>query len=398
MSKSNILNRDRADRKGSDVMNFYLTEEQERLRKKVAGFANQIVAPLAPIVDKTGMIPSEIIDGARELNLFGITFPKTLGGGEAGYTGLVIAVEEIARVCASTAFAIASHIGPAEAISLFGSARQKEDYLVPLVQGKCIAAFAVTETGAGSDMTAVTTRAAQTGDNWTINGRKIFVTNADRAKLVVIAAVTEDTGRPKERMSLLLVPSGIPGFTVGSSYLKMGMRGVSNHEIFFDDCKIPLENLLGTRGNGYFQILDVINRSRIAIAALSVGIARACLESSLSYAKYRRQFGQPISKFQAIRFKLADMATQLELARLMTYKAAWLVDNKRPHRKESAMAKLYASEIASLAANHAIQIHGGAAYTTDYPQERYLRDAKLVELAEGTSEILRITIAKQLGC
>jgi len=380
-------------------VDFYFSEDQEKLRQNVVDFANQVVAPLAHIVDKTGRIPSEIIDKAVEINLLGIPFPTTFGGRGVGYVGLAIAIEEIARVCASTALVIASHIALAtEAISLFGSPRQKEDYLVPLVQGKYLGAFAVTETGAGSDMSAIATHATQSGNSWVLNGEKNFITNADRAGLVVVSAITENSGRAKERLSLLVVPSGIPGFTIGSRYDKLGMRGVSTVQIFFDNCQIPLENLLGTRGNGYFQAIQVINRGRIAIAALSVGIARACLESSLSYARKRKQFGQPLSKFQAIRFKLADMATQLELARLMTYKAAWLVDNNKPHHKEAAMAKVFASEIAVQAANQAIQIHGGAAYTTDYPQERFLRDAKLMEIAEGTSEILRITIAKQLGC
>jgi len=194
----------------------------------------------------------------------------------------------------------------------------------------------------------------------------------------------------KERMSLFLVPSGVPGFTIGSKYDKLGLRGVSTVEIFFDDCQIPEENLLGERGKGYQQALEVIDRGRITIAALSVGIARACLEASLAYARKRKQFGQPLSKFQAIRFKLADMATHVELARLMTFKAAWLLDNNKSFRKEAAMAKLFASEIATQAANHAIQIHGGAAYTKEYPVERFLRDAKLMEIAEGTS--------KRIGC
>lgn len=379
-------------------MDFYLNEEQEKLRLKVADFADQVVAPLAHIIDRTGQIPSEIIEKAVDMQLFGLPFPKAYGGSDVGYLGLVIAVEEIARVCASTAFVISSHLGPTEVISLYGSPEQKERYLSMLVQGKCLGAFAATEPGAGSDMAASSTLATQTADGWIVNGRKIFVSNADRADFMIITAVTEETGRTKDRLSLFLTPAGIPGFTVGSRYNKLGMRGVSNYEIFFDDCTIPLDNLVGKRGNGYFEVLEVLSRTRLVAAALSVGIARVCLESSLNYAKRRVQFGQPLAKFQAIRFKLADIATNLELARLMTHKAAWLLDNKKPHRKEAAMAKLFSSEIASQAANQAIQIHGGAAYTTDYSQERFLRDAKLMELAEGTSEILRILIAKQLGC
>lgn len=365
----------------------------------VAEFANQKVAPLAQIVDRTGQIPPEIIQKGTEIGLFGLPFPKAYGSEGVGYTSFVIAIEEIARICASTALAIISHTAlAAEALRLFGSPRQKEKYLAPLVQGKYLGAFAVTEPGAGSDMAGITTHATQTDDHWIINGRKTFITNADVAELVVISAITENFGRSKERLSLLLVPSGTPGFTIGSKYDKLGLRGVSTVEIFFDNCQISRENLLGTRGNGYQQALQIIDRGRITIAALSVGIARSCLEASLGYARNRTQFGTLLAKFQAIRFKLADMATHLELARLMTFKAAQLLDNNKPFRKEAAMAKLFASEIVTQAANHTIQIHGGAAYIKEYPVERFLRDAKLMEIAEGTSEIMRIVIAKQIGC
>lgn len=379
-------------------MDFSLTPEQKELKSVVADFADQVVAPLAHTVDTTGRIPSEIIDKARDLNLFGIPFPKETGGWGAGYLGLVIAVEEIARVCASTAFVITGHIGPTEILSIYGSAEQKRKYLRPLVRGECLSAFAATEPGAGSDIGATATIAQETAEGWVINGHKIFVSNADRANFTVITAVTRGRGRLKERISTFWVPSGIPGFTIGSRYNKFGMRGVSNYEIFLDNCVLPRESLIGEEGSGYDQALDALSRTRLGAAALSVGIARVCLESSLSYAAKRVQFNRALSKFQAIRFKLADMAVDLELARLMTHKGAWMLDSGIPHRQEAAMAKLYASEIASRAANQAIQIHGGAAYTTDYSQERYLRDAKLMELAEGTSEILRLTIAKQLGC
>ncbi|MDH7578253.1 MAG: acyl-CoA dehydrogenase family protein [Bacillota bacterium] len=380
-------------------MNFSLSEQHTKLRHQVADFASREIAPLAQIVDRAGQIPPEIIQKGAEMGLFGIPFPKTYGGGDLGYLGLVIAIEEIARVCASTALVIASHTSlAAEAIRLFGSSRQQEEYFVPLIQGKFLGAFAVTEPGAGSDMAGITTRAVLNNRNWIINGRKAFITNADVSEVVVVSAKTEDSGRMKERSSLFIVPGNIPGFTIGSRYDKLGLRGVSTVEIFFDDCVIPEENLLGARGKGYEQSLQIIDRGRVAIAALSLGLARACLEASLSYARNRNQFGQPLTKFQAIRFKLADMATYLETARLMTYKAAWLIDNNGSFRKEAAMAKLFASEIATQAANHAIQIHGGAAYTKEYPAERFLRDAKLMEIAEGTSEIMRIVIAKQVGC
>jgi len=376
-----------------------MSEEHKKLRQKIADFATREIAPLAQIADRTGQIPPEIIQKGAEMGLFGLPFPQAYGGGGLGYLGFVIAVEEIARVCASTALVVASHTALAtEALNLFGSPSQKEEHLVPLIQGKSLGAFAVTEPGAGSDMAGISTHATLKDDHWIINGRKAFVTNADIAGLIVFSAITENSGRAKERLSLLTVTPEVPGFTIGSKYDKLGLRGVSTVEVFFDNCRVPVANLVGIRGNGYQQALQLLDHGRISIAALSVGIARACLEASLAYARKRTQFGQPLTKFQAIRFKLADMATQLELARLMTYKAAWLLDNGKPFRKEAAMAKLHASEIATQVANQAIQVHGGAAYTKEYPAERFLRDAKLMEIAEGTSEMMRIIIAKQLGC
>jgi len=379
-------------------MDFTLSNEQINFRNKIAEFATQVIEPLAHIVDMTGKIPEEIMQKAVENKLFGIPFAKKYGGSGLGYIGFVIALEEIARVCASTALLIASHTLTAEAINLFGTPQQKETYLTALAQGKYLGAFAITEPGAGSDISGIVSRAFEKNGFWLLEGNKIFITNADIAKVIIVSAITEFSGKAKERISLFLVPSETAGFTIGSKYDKLGLRGVSTTEIFFDDCCIPKENLLGKRGKGHQQTLEIIDRGRIGIAAISIGIARACLEASLAYARKRKQFGQPLSKFQAIRFKLSDMATQVELARLMTFKAAWLLDNNKSFRKEAAMAKLYASEAATQAADHAIQIHGGAAYTKEYPIERFLRDAKLMEIAEGTSEIMRIVIAKQIGC
>ena len=252
-------------------MDFYLSTELESLRASVAEFADQVVAPLAHIVDQTGRIPAEIIEKAVDMKLFGLPFAKSYGGSELGYLGLVVAIEEIARVCASTAFVLSGHLGPTEAINLYGSPEQKEQYLAKLVQGEYLCAFAATEPGAGSDMAASSTSARQVDDRWLVNGRKIFVSNADRANIMVITAVTEETGRAKDRLSLLLMPAGIPGFTVGSRYNKLGMRGVNNYEVFFDDCMIPQQHLIGKRGAGYLAVLEILSRTRITAAAISVG-------------------------------------------------------------------------------------------------------------------------------
>lgn len=380
-------------------MDFELTPELKEFHSKVTAFAAEEVAPLAQIIDRTGCIPPEVLAKAAELGLFGIPFPREYGGLGLGYLGLALAVEELARVCASTALVVASHTAlAAEAVRLFGTEEQKNRYLLPLARGEMLGAFAVTEPGAGSDLTCMTTQAVLVGDRWVINGRKAFITNADLAGVVVVGAVTEEDGRAKERQSLFLVPADAPGFTVGSKYDKLGLRGASTVEIFFDNCEVPANALLGERGLGYFHALEVIDRGRITIAALATGIGRACFEHSLSYAKKRVQFGQPLAKFQAVRFKLADMATEIELARLAFLRAAWLHDRGLPFKKEAAMAKLFASEAATKAASYAVQIHGGAAYTKEHPVEQFFRDAKLMEIAEGTSEIMRLVIAKQLGC
>jgi len=305
-------------------------------------------------------------------------------------------VEEISRACASTGITYAAHCsigtGP---IYLFGTEEQKKRWVVPCARGKMLAAFGLTEPEAGSDAGATRTTAVLEGDEWVINGNKCFITNASQAGVAVITAITEP-GLGTRGISAFIVPADAPGFKVSPPYKKLGLRASDTAEIILEDVRVPQENLLGRRGDGFKQFLAVLDGGRISIGAMSVGIAQACLDASLAYARERRQFGRPIAEFQAIQFKLADMATSIELARLAVYRAAWLKDRGLPFTRESAMAKLFASETAVRAALEAVQIYGGYGYTADYPVERYLRDAKLMEIGEGTSEIQRLVIARQL--
>ena len=307
-------------------------------------------------------------------------------------------MEEISRACASTGITYAAHCsigtGP---IYLFGTEEQKRRWVVPCARGEMLAAFGLTEPDAGSDAGATRTTAVLKGDYWVINGSKCFITNASLAGVAVITAVTEP-GRGTAGISSFIVPTDTPGFKVSPPYEKLGLRASDTAEIILEEVRVPRENLLGERGRGFKQFLEVLDGGRISIGALSVGIAQACLDAALAYAKERVQFGRPISKFQAIQFKLADMSTAIELARLAVYRAAWLKDQGLPFTREAAMAKLFASETAVKAALEAVQIFGGYGYIKDYPVERYLRDAKLMVIGEGTSEVQRLVIARQLGC
>ncbi|MDN5347074.1 MAG: hypothetical protein PWP65_638 [Clostridia bacterium] len=376
-------------------MDFSLSEEQELLRRMVRSFAEKEVAPGAKDRDEKGEFPLEVIRKMGELGLLALPFPEEYGG--MGDTiSYAIAVEEIARVCASTAITYAAHVSLGTApLYMFGTKEQKEKWLSKCLDGTMLAAYGLTEPDAGSDAGATRTIARLEDGEWIISGCKCLITNASYAGIVVITALT-DKEKGSHGISSFIVPSDAPGFKLGSKYNKLGLRGSDTAEIFFDDCRIPQEYILGARGDGFKQFLQVLDGGRISIAALSVGIAQACLEASLKYSKERFQFGKPISKFQAIQFKLADMATKIELSRLMVYKAAWLKDQGLPYTREAAMAKLFASETATWAALEAIQIYGGFGYIKDYPVERYLRDAKLMEIGEGTSEIQRIVIARKL--
>ena len=379
-------------------MDFQLDEQQLMIQKIVREFAEKELAPKAAELDTEEEFPREITKKMGEMGLFGLPFSEEYGGSGSGYLAYAIAVEEISRACASTGITFAAHCsigtGP---IYLFGSEEQKQKWVVPCAQGEMFAAFGLTEPNAGSDAGGTQTTAVPEGDEWVLNGSKCFITNAGVAGVTVITAVTEkDKGT--RGISSFIVPTDTPGFSVSQPYNKLGLKASDTREIILDNVRIPKENMLGKAGEGFKQFLVALDGGRISIGALSVGIAQACLDASLKYAKEREQFGQSISKFQAIQFKLADMAMKTELARLMVHKAAWLKDNGKPFSKEAAYGKLYASEICVQNASEAIQIHGGYGYMKEYPVERYLRDAKLMEIGEGTSEIQRLVIARQLGC
>ncbi|MCL6560212.1 MAG: acyl-CoA dehydrogenase family protein, partial [Firmicutes bacterium] len=348
-------------------------------------------------IDRTGQFPLDIIKKMADLDLLGLPFPEEYGGAGADHTSYYLALEEVARACGSTGLTYEAHISlGCMPISLFGTEDQKKKYLTPLCRGQCMGSFGLTEPNAGSDAGGTQTTAVLENGQWVINGSKCFITNAGYAKFVTITAVT-DKGKGARGISAIIVPTDAPGFTIQSKYEKLGLHGSNTTELFFDNVRVPEENLVGVRGEGFKQFLKVLDGGRIGVAALAVGIAQASLDAALKYSMERYQFNQPIGKFQAIQFKLADMATHVELARLIYLKAAWLQDNKKPYGKEAAMAKLFASEIATRAALEAIQIHGGYGYMKEFPVERYLRDAKLMEIGEGTSEVQRLVIARQLG-
>ena len=379
-------------------MDFALSESQLMIRQMVSDFAAKELAPLAADLDQESRFPHEIIKKMAALDLFALPFSEEYGGTGDGYLAYVIAVEEISKACASTGITYAAHCsigtGP---VYLFGTEEQKKKWVTPCAKGEMLAAFGLTEPDAGSDAGSTKTTAVLDGDKWVINGTKCFITNASHAGMVIVTAVTEP-GQGTRGISSFIVPTDTPGYSVTAPYDKLGLKASDTAEIILEDVHVPKDNLLGKRGEGFKQFMLVLDGGRISIGALSVGIAQASLDAALAYAKERKQFGQTISKFQAIQFKLADMATRIELARLAVHRAAWLKDQGQPYTRESAIAKLFASETAVAAALEAIQIFGGYGYTKEYPVERYLRDAKLMEIGEGTSEIQRLVIARQLGC
>lgn len=380
-------------------MNFEMTKEQQMIREMVSDFAENEVKPKADYVDRTAEFPIETFQKMGELGLLGIPFPEEYGGSGGDTISYAIAVEEIGKACGSTGLSYAAAVSlGASPIYYFGTEEQKQTYLVPLAKGETLASFGLTEPNAGSDAGGTRTKAVLDGDEYVINGEKCWITNAGYARTVTVTAVTGKDDRGKNIISAIIVPTDTPGFTMNSNYEKMGVRGSNTSELILEDVRVPKENLLGSPTAGFKQFLYTLDGGRISIAALSIGIAQAAFEKALQYAKERTQFGQSISKFQAIQFKLADMAMEIELARNMVYKAAWLKDNKKPFTKEASFAKLFASEAGFRACNQAIQIHGGYGYMREYEVERYLRDIKLMEIGEGTSEIQRLVISRQLGC
>ncbi|MCM3291060.1 acyl-CoA dehydrogenase family protein [Paenibacillus sp. MER 180] len=379
-------------------MHFDLTEEQALIKKMMRDFSEGEVAPGADERDRTKQFPADVFDKLTKLGVMGLPFPEQYGGGGADTISFAITVEELSRVCASTGITYSAHISLGGApIHLFGTHEQKEKYLTPLCTGEYMGAFGLTEPNAGSDAGGTQTKANLHGDKWIISGSKCFITNASYAKNLSLTAVTDRT-KGTNGISAFIVSTDAPGFTVINNYEKMGLHSSNTTELILQDVTVPKENLLGKEGHGYKQFLATLDGGRIGIGAMAVGIAQGAYEKSLQYAKERKQFSQSLSSFQAIQFKLADMAMHIELARTIVYKAAWLKDKGRKFKKEAAMAKLFASEICMKACDQAVQIHGGYGYMKEYQVERFFRDAKLLEIGEGTSEVQRMVIARQIGC
>jgi butyryl-CoA dehydrogenase len=377
-------------------MDFELNEEQQMIRRMVRDFAEKEIMPIAQETDKTGEFPWQTIHKMAHLGLLGLPIPEEYGGAGADNVSFAIALEEIARACGSTAITLDAHTSLAsEPIYLFGSEEQKQKYLVPLARGEKLGAFGLTEPEAGSDAGATRTRAVLDDDEWVINGQKTLITNGSIADVVVMTAVT-DPEKGTRGISNFIVEKGTPGFRPGRDEEKMGLKGSITSELFFEDCRAPKENLLGKEGEGFKQFLITLDAGRIAIGAMALGLAQGAFEKAVAYSKERVQFGQPIANFQAIQWMTADMATEIDAARLLVYRAAWLKDKGMRFTREAAMAKLYASEAAERACFKALQIHGGYGYTKEYDVERYYRDQRLCTIGEGTSEIQRLVIARQV--
>jgi len=377
-------------------MDFQLTDEQRMVRDMVRDLATKEIAPRAAEVDKTEKYPADNIQKMAELGLLGLPYPEEYGGGGGDYLGYAIAVEEIARACGSTALIYAAHVslgcGP---IYSFGSEEQKQKWLPRLCSGQGLGAFGLTEPEAGSDAGATRTVAVRDGDCYVLNGSKMWITSGAIADVVTCTAKTDPSAGTRG-ISCFLVEQGTPGFIPGKNEPKMGLKGSVTSALSLENCRVPAENLLGKEGEGFRQMLITLDAGRISIGAMALGLAQAALDEAIRYSKERVQFGQPISRFQAIQWMIADMATEIDAARLMVYRAAALKDAGRRFTREAAMAKLYASEVAERAGFKAIQIHGGYGYSREYPVERIYRDQRLCTIGEGTSEIQRLVIAREV--
>ena len=376
-------------------MDFDLSEEQDAFRKVVREFAEAEIAPHAEEWDRNHTFPLDTVLAMGELGLFGLPFPEEYGGSDADFATVCLAIEELGRVDSSMAITLSAGVGlGASPIYKFGTEEQKARWLPDLCSGRALAAFGLTEPDAGSDAGATRTRATRDGDEWVIDGAKAFITNSG-TPITSVITVTARTGQ--NEISAFVVPAGTPGLTVEPPYRKMGWHASDTHGLLLEGVRVPAENLLGEQGAGFRQFLEILDGGRVAIAALAVGLAQGCLEQSVAYAKERQAFGGPIGRNQAIAFKCSDMAVAVEQARLMTYKAAWLRDQGRPFRQEAAMAKLFATEAAVTATREATQIFGGYGFIDETPVSRFYRDAKILELGEGTSEIQRLVLARGLG-
>ena len=382
-------------------MDFDLTKEQEMIRREVRKFAESEIAPVAAELDEKEEFSADITKKMGEIGLLGLFVSEQYGGEGLDYISYIIAVEEVARVDGSQAATIAAGnslgIGP---LYYFGNEEQKRKYLPELCSGKALWGFGLTEPDAGSDAGGSKTTAVKNADEWVLNGSKIFITNAacELSLGITVQAVTGTRPNGKPEYTCFILEHGTPGFKAVPMHKKMMWRASSTAELYFNDVKIPRENMLGNKGEGFHQMLQTLDRGRLSIAAMGLGGAQGAYEAALKYAGQRVQFGQPVSRFQAVAFKLADSAVEIECARNLLYKACWLLDNKRPFEKEAAMAKLYCSEVMGRVANHAVQIYGGYGLMKENSVERFYRDQKLLDIGEGTSEIQRIVIARQIGC
>jgi hypothetical protein len=375
---------------------FALTDEQRLLRQSVREFAQAEIAPHVRAWDQAQQFPRELIGKMAELGLMGIQIPEQWGGAGMSAIDYCLCLEEIARVDPAVALSVAAHngLGPAH-IFMFGTDQQKTRWLVPLAKGELLGAWALTEPGAGSDAAATRTTAVRDGSDWVLDGTKTFITNGASADVLVVMAST-NRARGAKGISAFVVERGAPGLRAGRKEDKLGMRASETTEVILESCRVPSDHLLGEQDAGFIGALQVLDAGRIGIAALAVGLAQGAFDSARQYASTRIQFGQPIASFQAIQWKLADMATRIDAARLLTWRAAFLKDRHQKTTLESAMAKLYSSEIAVRVADDAVQIHGGYGFVKDYPAEKFFRDVKLTTIGEGTSEIQRLVIARQL--
>ncbi|HET7012286.1 MAG TPA: acyl-CoA dehydrogenase [Streptosporangiaceae bacterium] len=371
-----------------------MTDEQQLIREAVREFAEAEVTPIAAEIDRDHRFPYELLPKLAEMNLMGMPYPEKAGGAGADYVSYIIAVEELSRACASTGVILSAHTSLATwPVFKFGTEAQHDRYLHDMASGRRLGAFALTEPAAGTDAGAGTATATLHADGYALNGSKMFITNAPFADVYIVFAKT-DPERGTRGMSAFIVEKDAPGFSVGEAEHKLGIRGSSTPPVYFSDCRVPREALLGGEGDGFKIAMATLDGGRIGIAAQALGIAQAALDASVAYAKERVQFGKPIATLQAIQWMIADMATEIDAARLLVYRAASCVDNGRPYSTEGAMAKLFASETATRVAGKAIQIHGGYGYTESYPVERNYRDAKITEIYEGTSEVQRMVIAR----
>jgi butyryl-CoA dehydrogenase len=374
-------------------MAFLLGEDHELMRKTLREFADRELAPRAKEIDETGAFPWDLVKKCADMSLMGVTIPEEYGGAGSDMLGRAISVEEISRANATVGIIVAASGLACDCLEMAGTEAQKQKYLVPLAKGEKLGAFGLTEPNAGSDAGNQQTTAVRDGDYWVINGTKCFTTNCGTAEYYVVVAKTPEEPDVKAP-STFIVEKGTPGFTIGKLEEKMGLHGSATGELIFSDCRIPVANLLGQLGKGLRLALQALDPGRIAVASMANGIAQASLEAAVAFAKQRKTFGKPIAQHQAIAFYLAEMATKLEAARCLTYRAASLSDAGLPYGKEAAMSKYYAAEVAVWCADRCIQIHGGYGYTKSFPAERYLREAKLCEIGEGTSEIQKIVISK----